>query len=482
MVKNHVIAYYPYSYNTSSYHGLIQEMIAERYFVIDYNDVKRDTFQLQDIDAIYLNWMEDVMDDYDRTLILKAAKTEIKVFWVFHNKVSHDKDKEKKCRSNITFLLENVTDIIVLSHSSIRYLYEYSPQLDQDKIHYLPHPEYIGNYGTLENTAFKKRITASQFVFGCIGNLRPDKNIELVIKAFKQFPYREESCLFIVGRPDMESYLLLLEKLIGDDENIILLPDRIPDYMMNFYVDSADVLVLPYDVKSCINSGVMLLAFTNKRTVIVSDICMTEEFNDALFYRYSYKDDEDHIVKLAAQMAKAYTDGKTAVRTMGAGLYDEIINNNLKKSVKSRLYEILDGLSPHGIKPELLQMLNGAYRDKDSWYRRYMISDAWLRNVLSGNTFMEHLKENPAKRIAIYGFGKYGKMLYREMQRQGISIVRIIDQNADKLSVNVPTCTLDTLHEKLDIVVVTVVADICVIRTRCQEFNENCHVFNLGDI
>ena len=312
--KEKIIAYYPYSCNTNAYHGLIQEMLSERFFVIDYNDLKKDIFQINDIEAIYFNWIEDKMDERDRALILKAQETGVRTYWVFHNRISHNRDMERECRTNIIFLMENVSDIIILSRSSVKYLYEYVPWLDQNKIQYLPHPEYIGNYGALENTAFQSDIGKSKFVFGCIGNLRPDKNIELIIKAFKGFPYRKESKLFIVGGSDGEDYLEMLESLIDSDENIILVPEHISDHMMNFYVESADVLVLPYDVKTSMNSGVMLLAFTNKRTIIVSDICMTDEFDDALFYRYSYADEEDHIAQLTKQMERAYTDGKAVVR------------------------------------------------------------------------------------------------------------------------------------------------------------------------
>lgn len=483
MIKNHIIAYYPYSYNIyRTYHGMIREILSEKYFVIDYDDVKKNFFQLNDIDALFLNWVEDKMDEHDRMLILKAAEAGIRIYWVFHNRISHNKCNEKTCKANITFLLENVTDIIILSHSSIKYLYEYIPHLDMDKIHYLPHPNYTGVYGALENSKLVEKIATSQFVFGCTGTLRPDKNIELVIKAFKQFPYRNESKLFIAGKSYNEDYLDTLEKLIGDDENILLFPEHVPDYMMNFYVESADVLILPYDIKTCMNSGVMLLAFTNKRTVIVSDISMTTEFNEALFYRYSYTDDEDHILKLATQMEKAYTDGRKAVRKKGAYLYEEILTNNSMERVKSELYKLLDELAPHNIRPELIQILNGEYRDKDLWRRRYSIADTWLQNMLSGNAFIKHLKENQTKKIAIYGFGKYGKLLYEEMLKHGISVACIIDQNAGKIPEDVLACTLETLQEKLDIVVVTIATDINIIRTRCQILNENCYVFDLGDI
>lgn len=59
MTKNHIIAYYPYSYNIyRTYHGMIREALSEKNFVIDYDGVKK-IFQLNDIDVLYLNWIED---------------------------------------------------------------------------------------------------------------------------------------------------------------------------------------------------------------------------------------------------------------------------------------------------------------------------------------------------------------------------------------------------------------------------------------
>ena len=378
--------------------------------------------------------------------------------------------------------MDNVSDIIILSHASINYLYEYQPELNQSKIHYLPHPEYIGSYGALENSAIRTRISESTFVFGCIGTIRDDKNIELVIEAFKQFPYRQKSKLFITGGVNRADYLRKLETIIDGDSNIVLLAEHIPDYMMNFYVQSADVLVLPYDVKSCMNSGVMLLAFTNKKSVIVSDICMTKEFDQRLFYCYSYADEQNHIAELTAQMKKSYEDGRKIVREKGEKLYAEILKNNSKDMTKEELYKILSGLQGRHTDNQEKEIISTVYPVIELWRRRYMIADAWNRNIMEGNNLIKHLKDNAMKKIAIYGFGKYGKMLYGEMLKQGVPVTCVIDQNADKMSGDVLFLTLNDLRESLDLVIVTVAVNIEPIRLHCREFNENCYVFNLGDI
>ena len=251
--------------------------------------------------------------------------------------------------------------------------------------------------------------------------------------------------------------------------------------MMNFYMQSADVIVLPYDTNSCMNSGVLLLAFTNKRSVIVSDICMTNEFHTEMLYRYTYTDNENHITELLGQMERAYQDGKTVVREKGMELYAEILHNNTKEIVKKELFDILAGLRENSKKRNMLQMISALYSGRELWHRQYKIASAYIRNVFGKGAFIKHLKENKTKRIAIYGFGKCGRMLYKAMKKNGISVTCVIDQNARRIFGNAFAITLDDLREPLDIVVVTVLADVAYIRASCQKYNADCYVFSLGN-
>lgn len=482
-MKDKIIAFYPYSHVTSTYIGTIQQMISERYFVIDYKDLRNDIFHLDDISAIYLNWIEDMMSSRDKALMETAIKRGVKVYWVFHNRVSHNKWREKECRENIVFLIRNVTDIIILSHASVQYLYEYDSNVEKSKIHYLPHQDYIGNYWAWEDKKLRSQIDQSKFVFGAIGSIRSDKNIELTIKAFRQFAYKRDSVLFIAGECNSKEYLKSLELLRGGEENIFLIPNRIPDDMMDFYVQMVDVVLLPYDLHSCINSGVMLLAFTNKRTVITSNISMAEEFDDRLIYIYSYEDEVGQMPQLLEQMERAYLDGKALVREKGSRLYENMLETNSKALVQRELYKILESCSESGNKAEFIKNVSKEYEDKYLWRVRYAISEAWLRDVLGGNMFIERLKDNGLEKIGIYGFGKYGKMLYEAMQKQGLQNIVVIDQNADKIHDEVMAYTLDVLQEKLDVVIVTIAeADMETIKKRCCDLNEKCYVLNLKDI
>ena len=482
-MKNNIIAFYPYSYNSNTYIGMIRDMIAEKYSVVDYNDLKKGIISLEQVDAIYLNWIEDGMNDEDRKLIIDSINAGIKVYWVFHNRVSHDSNKESTSKENIVFLIKNVSDIIVLSNASIKYLYEYVSDVKEDKIHYLPHQEYIGKYGVLEDKALKNEVSGAELIFGCLGNIRQDKNIELLIKAFKSFSGNRKCKLLIIGGTNNRDYLNSLEKLIGDNENTCLIASRIPDYMMNFYVQLTDIVLLPYDLKSCMNSGVMLLAFTNKRTVISSNISMAEEFSNELLYKYAYRNEEEHVDKILEQMEKAYADGKAVIRRKGETLYKEIIDKNSKELVQRKLYEIFGDFSLCQNHSEERKSLIKEYKDKEVWRMRYAMADAWLQNVLSENSFIDTLKENGTKKIAIYGYGKYGKLLYSELRKKEVPVACIIDQNAANIHESISAYTLDEVKEKLDIVIVTtVLVDLDLIKEHCWKLNDNCYVISLKDI
>ena len=160
-----------------------------------------------------------------------------------------------------------------------------------------------------------------------------------------------------------------------------------------------------------------------------------------------------------------------------------MINNNSKDIVKNRLYQILGTFTLQKNQVEAREKLLNAYKDKDLWRIRYAIADAWLRNVLSGKDFLERLKENSDKKIAIYGYGKYGKMLYSEIVKKGLHVACIIDQKADEIHENVIVYTLENLKEKLDIVIVTAAAaDINQIRKCCCGLNSRCYVISLKDV
>ena len=56
---------------------------------------------LNEIKCIYLNWIENTLDELDRQLLKKAKKMRVKIIWVFHNRLPHDTKSEQQDIDNI---------------------------------------------------------------------------------------------------------------------------------------------------------------------------------------------------------------------------------------------------------------------------------------------------------------------------------------------------------------------------------------------
>lgn len=95
------IAFYPCTYTNNSYIDIIQYILKKNYVIYDYLEIKEELNY--GMDALYLNWIEDNLDEKDKQIICDYRKRGKKVIWVFHNRVSHNYNKREKCLKNLFF-------------------------------------------------------------------------------------------------------------------------------------------------------------------------------------------------------------------------------------------------------------------------------------------------------------------------------------------------------------------------------------------
>lgn len=469
------IAYYPYTTSENFYNGMIRSIINDSCEVIDYQDLKiNDSINA---DALYLNWIEDSLTDEDRSLITKYHDSGKEIIWIFHNKLSHNRLNGMKSYENICYMAKMAIHIGILSFKSEQILYEYVPEIKElGKTFFCPHPNYIGNYGRLENRTVLESLADKKIVFGSIGILREDKNSDLLIEAFQKFSHKNDCALLLAGKPENSAYYSKLKGLADDCDNIIFVPEMVKDYMMDFYVQSCDVIMMPYDHDTCMNSGVMLLAFSNKRTVITSDICMAYDYDNELIYRYGYSNHEDHLNMILEMFEKAYEDGKATLREKGQKLYEHVLEHNSKKVLRDALYSALK-----------LNVSDEFHRrdqiEKNKWRLRYNMADAWLMDKCNGNEFVNVLHDNKERKIAVYGYGKYGKLLVKEMLDNDVTPTCIIDRGLISNEYDIPVCNLDNVPADVEyIIVTTAMVSISYVREKMRTVNKDCYVFGLNDI
>lgn len=337
------IAFHPYSGKTDSYIDIMHRMISNHCQTVDYLDCKADIYEKSDISVIYLNWIEDIMDDSDRLFLQKAAARGVRIVWVFHNKLPHDARLQNDGKlADMRFLTQLADRIVIHSQESIAVLQAYDPGLKREKVHYLPHPDFIGRYYEY-CTGIRSRLGVGEdeMLFALYGNLKPYKNIELLIEAMEKLT--DLNChLLAAGQAQDAGYAQELQRLTRKMENVTVLNGYISNLQMGSFLKAADVLVLPYDTTSGMNSGAMIMAFSYERTVVVSDIAMAHDFPEGLLYRYGYTSQEEHRSELIRQITCACDSGREINHEKGKELYRivrktcsvEIVETGLRKLLK----------------------------------------------------------------------------------------------------------------------------------------------------
>ena len=75
--------------------------------------------------------------------------------------------------------------------------------------------------------------------------------------------------------------------------------------MFSFY-DWADIVLIPLDIKSSLNSGSSVLAFTMGKTVIIPKIGTVRDFPRELMFSYEYENESEHLNALVDKINEAF--------------------------------------------------------------------------------------------------------------------------------------------------------------------------------
>lgn len=437
-----IIAFYPYTNPEMTYINSVQSMIQSKYYVASYQDVKNGLFDLKDVGVLYLNWIEGNSDLEDKKFLERSKSLGVKIVWVFHNKIPHDINDISGAIEWIKFYINISDKICILSRDSISVIKKYCPDADVSKIHYLPHQDYINMYGYLNKPNGIVNNSDKYMVYGCFGQIRPYKNIELLIEAFNCFKYRDNSKLIIAGRPINIEYVETLKKMSRHD-NIIFDSEYIPSAMLGRYIEQSDILVLPYNVESSMNSGAMVMSFSYERTVIVPKIEMVSEFPQDKLFSYYYSNRGEHLECLLKQMERAYELGKEELHNKGRELKQFLISNNSKEIVMDNILSLFEELiDKKDIDNDYSAIKNVIY-EREFWKEQCKLQNVKFQIEKANTSVSEILRNLGIREIAIYGYGGEGIKLYNELKESGIVISYIIDRRGNEIKAEVPVYTPD---------------------------------------
>lgn len=304
------------------------------------------------IDFFILNWFETLGGNKKIDFCKKVFKIILfkifrkKVFWIVHNKQPHVKDSSDK--SNLLsiklmkLLLKHSYKTIILCDETYNVLKELDSNYSsyQNKIVKIPHPNYINAYS---NISVAKTKEDSKLNFLYIGAINPYKNVDLLIDCFNEI--RDENVILnIAGNCKDKEYR---SKLADSIKNTNIHCDFrfIPDEEIVNLIQENDIVILPYSLKSSLNSGTIILAFSNHKTVVSPLIGTLKEYEDkSFFYSYEYTNEEVHKQELTSKIQKViedYNKNRKIIDDKGNSAFEAVFKENSLEHITELYKNIL---------------------------------------------------------------------------------------------------------------------------------------------
>ncbi len=328
---------------------LVDGLLERGYQVERLDDFFSSWSHFKSIRLVHLNWFEN-LDDSSLTSTLKSFFRKItvliairlgnkKLVWTMHNRLSHEK-KSGKWSNYLTHLLVYWADAIVIHSEVSRNLLIERYKQPRGKIVHIPHPDFVSVYGpALDNPIHED--TTLRLLF--IGAIKPYKNIELLIEACGKFD--KSLMLTIAGNPKTDSYGTELKALASKYRNMRLCLEFIPDGELPGLLSKADILVLPYNLESSLNSGTVILAFSYRKTVICPKIGTIEDLNEGQdnMLSYTYQSPSHHLHTLEKTIQHAITmkkDNPLVFNEMGDRMQSLVSRENNKSLVCEKLNQL----------------------------------------------------------------------------------------------------------------------------------------------
>lgn len=229
---------------------------------------------------VWLSWYESVnsvslfrawLSFFKKFLFILFLKLSgKKMVWTFHNKFPHD---NKFSRLNLALEREIVfcsSYIIIHSKISREVLTQKHPGVDDRKIIYLPHPNYL-KAGPTDNEDRKNENTTAEVRFLFLGMILPYKNLESLIETFNKLDGKHSS-LSIYGKAPDADYGRKIEELCKTSSNIEIHLGYVDDDQLPDIFSSNDILITPYVSESMLNSGTHILAFSYGMPVLTTPV------------------------------------------------------------------------------------------------------------------------------------------------------------------------------------------------------------------
>ena len=318
---------------------------------VGYKDIKKESpKRIFSADIYHINWFDqskDVVSFLKRLYFLVMLKLKgKKIVWTIHNIVSHTKTP---FYNKILFaLLVRFSDAIhIMCRETVPFAH-----LERfgAKVRLIPHGDYYGSYPEGDFDVRKHYgIESDRPIFLFMGAVQPYKNIEVLVRAFREafggMDSADSPVLLVCGKVEPDSYKATITELVGKSGDVVFSPEFIPDEHLASYLRAASILVAPYSYRSSLNSGTIPLAFTFGKTLICPDIpCVKDIVAECdCLYSYHYANTEEHVKVLSEKMLQAMSDMKSGLILEKMALAADYMKRNSWEAHRTEWIQLYGG-------------------------------------------------------------------------------------------------------------------------------------------
>ncbi len=326
----------------NSYLNNIYNTIKHYYEVTGFDETKKKDYFKYNI--YHFNWIESTSwgiikqrFDYIKKIffiiILKLLKK--KIIRTIHNNIPHETNNMGNVINFMKFMAKKSDRIHILCTETLEndFLKSY-----KNKAILIPHWDYVNNYPKSNINIYEKyNIQKGKKIILFIWQVRKYKNIELLIKAFRESELEENDfILLICWKLDNYNYGEELKNL--SNENVFFDFNFIKDSEMESYLRTSQIIVAPYDKSSSLNSWTLWMAMSYKKTMMLPLIWCVKDIKDynKFLYIYDYNK-EDHYERLLKCMLKLKNDlikNNNELKAKGEKAYNYIMNKQSRKVQK----------------------------------------------------------------------------------------------------------------------------------------------------
>lgn len=330
---NFKIAFVPFNGETNRYIDLMKRAYTQLGMnVVPYTKGEK-------TDYIMLNWYESAGPKESLLRVFKLISfllKGVKIVWTMHNKLPHETKYPFVCKVLMHVLSIVSYKIIVHSKESLK-LFRFF--FIKRKVIYVPHPNYIYEYGECKISNVLDDNVLRILFFGLI---RDYKNVDLLIETMNEL--RDKRIILTISGSVNDEYKTYLEKKIDNNNSIVTNFNFVRDNEVADIISKSHILVFPYELKSSLNSGAVILSFSYRRTVLSSVNGTLKDMPDSnLFFSYQYKSREEHksiLKKELTDIYNKYSGNFNKLLDLGDSCFDVVNSNNSLEKTSEALLNI----------------------------------------------------------------------------------------------------------------------------------------------